>query len=56
MNNGFCGKIWTFNCSAYEIDDFNYLNCVKYGIQEEGEYVEQDERYITKYGQIIIPI
>ena len=54
-NNNLSRLIWTFNCSAYEIDDFNYLNCVKYGIQEEGEYIEQDERYITKYGQIIIP-
>jgi len=38
-NNSLGRRIYTFNCTAYEVDEFNYDNCIKYGIQEEGEYI-----------------
>lgn len=54
-NNNLGRQIYTFNCTVYEIDDFNYQNCIKYHIQEEGEYIEQTSLSIVKYGQIYIP-
>lgn len=54
-NNDLSRQIYTFNCTVYEIDNFNYQNCIKYGIQEQGEYVEQTSITVTKHGQIYIP-
>lgn len=54
-NNSLSRKIYTFNCTAYEIDEFNYDNCIKYNIQEEGQYIEENKILIEKYGQVIIP-
>lgn len=54
-NNSLNRQIYSFTCTAYEIDEFNYQNCVKYAIQDEGEYVEQENLFISKLGQIIKP-
>ena len=55
-NNSLGRRIYTFNCTAYEIDDFNYENCIKYDIQDKGEYIQEEKILIDKFGQIIIPI
>ena len=54
-NNSLSRQIYSFTCTAYEIDEFNYQNCIKYNIQDEGEYVEQTSFSISKLGQLIIP-
>lgn len=48
-------RIYSFTCTAYEIDEFTYENCVKYGIQTEGQFVDQNSLFIERYGQVIIP-
>ena len=48
-------RIYSFTCTAYEIDEFTYENCVKYGIQAEGQFVDQNSLFIERYGQVIIP-
>ena len=48
--------IYTFNCQAYEIDEFNIENCDKYGIQSLGEideYLSYTKDYIAQYNEII---
>ena len=55
-NNSLGRRIYTFNCTAYEVDEFNYDNCIKYGIQEEGEYIQEEKVLIEKFGQVIIPL
>lgn len=37
-------QIYSFTCTAYEIDEFNYDNCVKYNIQDKGAF-----QYLTNY-------
>ncbi len=54
-NNSLSRQIYSFTCTAYEIDEFNYQNCVKYDIQDEGKYIEQTSFSISKLGQLIIP-
>lgn len=54
-NNTLSRQIYSFNCTAYEIDEFNYQNCVKYNIQNEGVYVNQTNFFILKLGQVIVP-
>lgn len=54
-NNNLSRQIYSFTCTAYEIDDFNYENCIKYDIQDCGAFVEQDKFLISKFGQIVIP-
>jgi hypothetical protein len=54
-NNNLSRQIYSFTCTAYEIDDFNYENCIKYGIQDCGAFVEQDKFLISKFGQIVMP-
>lgn len=54
-NNTLSRQIYSFNCTAYEIDDFNYENCLKYDIQDNGKFVEQKEFLISKFGQIVTP-
>ena len=48
-------QIYDFTCTAYEIDEFNYENCIKYSIQDEGAYVNEDRFFITRYGQLMAP-
>ena len=48
-------QIYNFTCTAYEIDEFNYQNCVKYNIQSEGEYKQENSIYIQRYGQLMAP-
>jgi len=48
-------QIYDFTCTAYEIDEFNHENCIKYSIQDEGAYVNEDRFFITKYGQLMAP-
>lgn len=48
-------RIYSFSCTAYEIDEYNYTNCVKYGVQDQGAYQEQTNYLININGQISRP-
>lgn len=54
-NNSLSRQIYSFTGTVYEIDDFNYENCIKYEIQDCGKYVQQDRFIVTKFGQLVMP-
>ena len=54
-NNTLSRHIYSFSCTAQEIDEFNIQNCNKYGIQRTGEYTSQTSLLIKKFGQVIVP-
>jgi len=54
-NNNLSRQIYSFTGTVYEIDDFNYENCIKYEIQDCGKYVQQDRFVVTKFGQLVMP-
>lgn len=54
-NNTLSRQIYSFTCTAYEIDTFNYNNCIKYFIQDPGQYVQEDILLIQRYGQLYYP-
>ena len=49
-------QIYDFTCTAYEIDEFNYDNCVKYNIQDKGSYQDQTNYLFSVLGQINRPV
>ena len=49
-------QIYSFTCTAYEVDDFNYENCIKYNIQKQGSYQFQTNYLFSILGQIERPI
>ncbi len=48
-------QIYSFSCTAYEIDDFTYENCVKYNIQDQGSYQYNTNFLFSSIGQICRP-
>lgn len=54
-NNTLSRHIYSFNCTAYEIDEFTYANCVKYNIQDQGAYQYQTNYMFNVCGQIMRP-
>lgn len=54
-NNTLSRRIYSFSCTAQEIDEFNIQNCNKYGIQSTGGYTNQSNLLIKKHGQVIVP-
>ena len=48
-------QIYNFTCTAYEIDQFTYQNCIKYNIQSQGAYTQEEKIYIERHGQLMAP-
>ena len=48
-------QIYDFTCTAYEIDEFNYDNCIKYNIQNRGQYQDQTNFLFSILGQTSRP-
>ena len=54
-NNTLSRHIYDFTCTAQEVDQFNFQNCSKYNIQTKGQYIDETNIVVSKYGQIITP-
>ena len=54
-NNTLSRHIYSFSCTAYEIDQFTYQNCLKYNIQQKGSIVTDTGINITVPGQLLAP-
>ena len=54
-NNTLGRRIYDFTGTIYEIDDFNYQNCINYGIQNCGGYTKKEERVASYFGQLVFP-
>lgn len=54
-NNTLSRHIYSFTCTAQEIDEFNIQNCNKYGIQSTGQHTNETQVKVNTYGQISIP-
>ena len=54
-NNTLGRHIYDFTCTAQQVDEFNLQNCDKYEIQTKGEYVNEINTVVNKYGQLIAP-
>ena len=54
-NNSLSRHIYDFTCTVQEVDEFNIQNCNKYEIQTKGEYINQTEIKVKKYGQVTVP-
>ena len=54
-NNQLSRHIYGFTCTAYQVDQFNVENCIKYGILNAGGYVTKTKRLFKLPGQVSSP-
>lgn len=54
-NNQLSRHIYGFTCTAYQVDQFNVENCIKYGILNAGAYSALSQRLYFLPGQIESP-
>ena len=54
-NNTLSRHIYSFTCTAQQVDDFNIQNCNKYGIQSVGQYTNETKVKINTHGQLSVP-
>lgn len=54
-NNDLSRHIYSFSCTAYQVDEFTYQNCVKYGVQNQGTMVIENGTDIVVPGQLFAP-
>lgn len=54
-NNTLHRHIYSFSCTAYQVDKYTYQNCLKYNIQQKGSFTIKTGEKRNILGQLFMP-